>query len=121
LACDKENHPNIPYVYVNEMLFPNTLDFLNVSGYKYVNAGYRGIVVYRLSMDEFTVFERCCPYDPENPNARIIVDPNNLTATDTCCNSTFSLLDGIPVSGPSPYALLPYSHSYDGERLYINN
>lgn len=122
LSCGKEDQPEIPYVNVYEEIYPNSMHFISISDYRYLNAGYRGIIVYRLSMDEFRVFERCCPYDPENPNARVIVNPDNITATDTCCGSTFNLLDGSPMGdGPSPYALMMYNSSYDGESLKIYN
>jgi hypothetical protein len=121
-GCGKEEQPDIPYVYVNEILYPNSMDYIPVSGYLYVEAGYRGIVVYRQNLEEFSVFERCCPYDPENPHARIIVNPDNLTATDTCCHSTYELFYGNPTgNGPSSFSLLKYQYSFDGERLYISN
>jgi hypothetical protein len=63
VSCEKDKQPAIPYVYVNEVLFPNSLDYIPEGGYKYLNAGYRGIVVYR-QFNEFRVYERCCPYDP---------------------------------------------------------
>ena len=120
-SCKKDKQPAIPYVFVNEILYPNSLDFINVSGYKYINAGYRGIVIYRLSNEEFRVYERCCPYDPEKANAKIIVEANNITAIDTVCKSRFSLVDGVPFQGPSRYSLMTYNYSYDGEKLLIYN
>lgn len=122
VSCGKENQPAIPYVDVNLRLYPNSMDFISVSDYKYVNAGYRGIIVYRLSMTDFRVYERCCPYDPENPNARVSVGADNIIATDTCCGSQYNLLDGSPLgNGPSPYALMTYNYTFDGELLYIYN
>ncbi len=122
LSCDKDNQPDIPYVNVYEEIYPNSMHFISVSDYRYLNAGYRGIIVYRLSMTDFRVYERCCPYDPENPNARVIVNPDNITATDTCCGSTYLLLDGSPMGdGPSPYTLMTYNYSFDGETLRIYN
>ena len=36
-ACDKENEKTeIPYVYVNFIIYPNTLDFIPEGGYVYV-------------------------------------------------------------------------------------
>lgn len=120
-ACEKDKQPLIPYVYVDLILYPNTLDYVPVGGYKLVNAGYRGIVIYRMLMDEFMVYERCCPYDPEKTGAQIIVDPSGTTAVDSVCMSKFILLDGSPYEGPSPYMLMQYRHSYDGEVLRIYN
>lgn len=33
-GCNKEKQPQIPYVYVNLQLYPNSLDYIPVSGYK---------------------------------------------------------------------------------------
>lgn len=120
-GCNKDNRPSIPYAYVNLQLYPDTMDYISIGGYKYVNAGYRGILIYRLLPNEFLVYERCCPYDPEKTGARITVDPTNLTCTDSVCMSRFAITDGIPISGPSPYALMQYHWNFDGEVLYIYN
>ncbi len=120
-GCDKEKQPQIPYVYVNLQLYPNSLDYIPEGGYKYINAGYSGIVIYRFLNEQFSVYERCCPYDPEKPGAIITVDPSGTTCTDSVCMSKFILYDGTPYSGPSPYTLMQYRWSYDGDALYIYN
>lgn len=121
MACGKEKQPNIPYIYVEKILYPNSMDYIAPGGYRYVNAGYRGVVVYRLFDDQFMVFERCCPYDPEKAGAFIKVEHSGTTAVDSICMSKFILLDGSPFSGPSPFALKQYRWDYDGERLHIYN
>jgi hypothetical protein len=122
LSCRKDHQPEIPYVDVYYKIYPNTLDYIPVTGYKYLSQGYKGIVIYRVNLDQFNVFERCCPYDPEKANARIIVNTDGFTATDTVCKSTYSLYDGLPTgSGPSPYSLMQYHYSYDGDVLEIYN
>jgi hypothetical protein len=120
-GCEKDKRPLIPYVYVNLQLYPNTLDFVPIGGYKYINAGYRGIVIYRMLEDVFAVYERCCPYDPEKEGARITVDASNITCIDSVCMSKFILTDGTPYGGPSPYSLMQYRWNYDGDRLLIYN
>lgn len=121
-GCENDNRPLIPYVYVNLKLYPNTMDYIPVGSYKYIdNEGYRGIVVFRLLQDEFAVYERCCPYDPEKTGARITTDLSNTTCTCPVCASKFILYDGSPYGGPSPYALMKYRYDYDGEVLRIYN
>jgi nitrite reductase/ring-hydroxylating ferredoxin subunit len=120
-GCNEDNRPVIPYVYVNVILYPNSMDYINNMGYKYVNAGYRGIVVFRISQDQFMVYERCCPFDPEKTGAKITVDPSNITCVDSVCMSKFILTDGTPYDGPSPYALMQYHWNYNGDALYISN
>jgi hypothetical protein len=120
-GCGEESQPQIPYVYVNIPLYPNSLDFIPIGGYLYVNGGYKGIVVYRFLENEFGVYERCCPYDPEKANARITVDPAGNTCVDSACMSKYILYDGSPYAGPSPYLLMKYRYSYDGDLLLIYN
>lgn len=120
-SCDREKQPVIPYVYVYLQLYPNSMDFIPVGGYKYIDAGYRGIVIYRMLPEQFMVYERCCPYDPEKTGARITVDASGSTCVDSVCMSKFILYDGTPYDGPSPYMLMQYKYSYDGETLLIYN
>jgi hypothetical protein len=120
-GCNKDNRPIIPYVYVNLQLYPNTMDYIPIGGYIYRPEGYRGIVIYRILLDEFAVYERCCPFDPEKTGARITVDASNITCIDSVCMSKFVLTDGTPYGGPSPYSLMQYRWNYDGEVLNIYN
>jgi len=121
LSCEKFKQPNIPYIPIDLVIYPNSMDYISPGGYKYFNAGYRGILVYRILPDQFMVFERCCPYDPEKAGAQIKVDHSVLTATDSVCNYKFNMLDGTPISGPSNFALVQYRFSYDGDALHIYN
>jgi len=122
VGCGKDNQPQIPYVYVSLQLYPNSLDYIPTGGYKYVeNAGYRGILIYRLLPDEFRVYERCCPYDPEQTGARVTMESSGITCIDPICTSKFILFDGTPAGGPSPFALMQYRWSYDGETLLVYN
>ena len=120
-GCNKDKQPLIPYVYVNLQLYPNSMDYIPVGGYKYINEGFRGIIIYRILPEEFAVYERCCPYDPESTGARVTVDPSGSTCIDAVCKSQFILYDGTPYGGPSPYSLMQYRYSYDGETLQIYN
>jgi len=120
-GCERDNRPSIPYVYVNLRLYPDSLDYIAIGGYRYFNGGVRGILVYRFGRDEFMVYERCCPYDPEKNGAFVSVDPSGSTCTDTVCKSSYILYDGSPFKGPSPYLLMSYRYSYDGDVLQIFN
>jgi hypothetical protein len=121
-GCGKDRQSAIPYVYVNLELHPNTMDYIQVGSYRYFNGGFRGIVIYRLLPDDFRVYERCCPFDPEKTGAQVSVDPSVFTCTDLVCMSRYNLPDGSPFSGPSPYSLMQYRWSYDGDdRLLIYN
>jgi nitrite reductase/ring-hydroxylating ferredoxin subunit len=121
-SCRKDKQsPVITYINVNISLYPNTLDYLPVSGWYYVSGGYRGLIVYRMTTDEFMAYERTCPYDPDNASARVQVESSGITAVDSTCGSRFVLTDGTPIKGPSGYPLQQYRTSYDGNQLRIFN
>jgi hypothetical protein len=125
-GCSKksENSNDIPYIYVNFSINPNSTQYLrlnNVNGWEYLTGGYKGILVYRQSLNDFISFERACPYDWQTADARIVVDTAGSTAHCPVCKSYFTLLDGTPYKGPSRYPLKQYQSSYDGNLLYIYN
>ncbi|HEX7411951.1 MAG TPA: hypothetical protein VF298_07415 [Bacteroidales bacterium] len=122
VSCRKDSASSrVPYVYVNIQLYPNSIDFIPTSGWVYVTGGNRGIIVYRMTENEFFAYDRTCPYDPENLAARVRIDPSGVIVVDTVCGSKYILTTGYPISGPSKSPLLQYRTSYDGEVLYISN
>lgn len=122
-ACRKDSGVSrVPYVYVNEVIYPNGINFIPISGSIYIhNKGNRGIVVYRMEADVFFAYDRTCPYDPENLLAKVNIEPSGITVVDPVCGSKFLLTDGFPFKGPSKYPLLQYRTNYNGEQLYIFN
>ncbi len=121
-GCVKEERHPVPIIPVDFRI--NTefqyIELNSIGGHVNVFGGYGGIVIYRLSFDEFTAFDRACPFDPFNEDARIVVEDPPL-ATCHVCGSTFLLLDGSPVSGPSRHPLLQYQTFYDEPYLYVSN
>ncbi len=124
-SCDENTNP-IPNVYVDiyiDLTDPLYYDLQSVGGYVYITGGVNGILIYRSSADEFSAYERTCPYDPDC--GRVSVDEGNLVAVDTvCCKSEFSLLlDGAVSQGPSEFPLKSYVCVYDrnAQILHIKN
>jgi hypothetical protein len=124
-SCKKEEQPpEIPYVYVNFSLDPNSTQYINlnpVNGWETVSGGYNGILIFRKSVSEFTAFERACPYDPLKTGAQVRVDQSGITCYCPICGSKFIMVDGTPYEGPSRYSLKQYTTVYDGAILYISN
>jgi nitrite reductase/ring-hydroxylating ferredoxin subunit len=125
-SCSKKEQTDnpIPTVQVNFSLNPNSTEYIElnvVNGSVSLTGGYRGIIVFRKSVNEFMAYERACPNDWQNPNARINVEQSGITAVCPVCNSKFVLLDGSPYQGPSSYPLKQYQTSYDGTLLYVFN
>ncbi len=128
LACKKSNvnvnFPNVPvskYVYMNLPPY-NTLQV--VGNYSYISdAGYKGLIVYHRSIDEFIAYDRGCSYDPTNTNSILNVVSGSLTIKDDACGSTFSLVDGSVTASPATIPLKTYRVDYDqaNQKLYIYN
>jgi hypothetical protein len=86
----------------------------------------RGIILYRLSTEQFMAYERTPPFKPDsccNVNKTVctslVVDYPFVL--DTCTNSKYLILDGSPVSGPSTMTLSMYVTEYNGDLLYIHD
>ena len=128
-GCKKEktstsNSNEIPVVAFNFSINPNSTEYIelnNPGGSVPLTGGYLGIIVYRVSVNEFVAFERACPYDWNVNNSRVTVDKSGIMAECPTCKSKFILLDGSVFSGPSKYPLKQYNASYDGTILYIYN
>ena len=122
-ACAKERQHPVPNVMVEFTLNLESTQFIElntIGGWAYFTGGYRGIIIYRQSVDEFRAFDRACPYHPFDDCAIVrVFDPP--LATDTCCGSRFLLLDGSVVTGPAQYPLKQYRTFYNYPYLTVSN
>ncbi|PWL28872.1 MAG: hypothetical protein DCO96_08635 [Fluviicola sp. XM-24bin1] len=111
------NHPvpNIPFDVTIDMTLPLYDDLMGVGGYAYVNAGSRGVIVYRRGIEDFVAFDRHSPADINGTcDQPLTPDANNfLMLNDTCNNAQFSLYDGSPMSG-SEFGLRQYAVAWGG-------
>ena len=134
LACDKNDDQPIDPGYVNIFINPNSTEYIQLNSvggwvYLYANPPSRGIIVYRMTQDEFKAYERTPTYKPDSCSvlepvkklSKIIVDESGIMAIDTCSGSEYILLDGSVVKGPATYPLFAFRTSYDGETLHIYN
>mgnify|MGYP006208826503 FL=1 len=107
-GCTKTQDQNIPLVRVDTTIYTNNPSFnaISVPGtWTYINGGSRGIIIYRVSNEEFRAFDRHCTYDSGNSCALVSVDATNITGVDECCGSTFILTDGSVTQGPATLPL----------------
>lgn len=127
-ACDDTPYnPNAPDIYINTTIYPNSLQYYEintVSGWMYLtsNRPSRGLIIYRYSLDEFRVYERLAPNEPNacGDNSRLIVEFPFVV--DTCLDVKYSILDGsIITEGFRGYPLIQYHTQYDGNSLRIYN
>jgi hypothetical protein len=86
----------IPHTRVNFTVSVYTNNLIHVGGYEYFTGGVSGVIVYRLDMNSFCVYDRACPYDWEN-NGYVVFDPATLQLKCQECGSTFNILNGYPM------------------------
>lgn len=123
LGCSKDQTNDIAQYYVDFTLYlnePSCVDLTVVGGWMYVNAGTKGIIVYRKSTTEFTASERNCTYDP-TASCSIVEVLSGISAIDSCCTSRFSIFDGSVLNGPATKPLYQYRTLFDGNALRIYN
>lgn len=133
-SCNDDDVPPIQTGYVNITIYPNSTEYIDLNssgGYAYINANEpsRGILVYRVTFDEFKAFERtptympdsCCIWTPEKICSKVLVDETGLFVVDTCSGSKWLILDGSVQNGPAKYSLYTYQTNYDGTTLRIYN
>lgn len=126
-SCVKENPVNalIPYVRVNFSINPNSIEYNNlniVGNHAYVTGGYRGIIIYHATLNNYIAFERTSPYNyPNDDNCRVSVDESGLIAVDPCSNTKYILLDGSVYEGEGSLPLKQYRTTFDGTNLSVYN
>ena len=123
-ACDNQAiEDGIPLVIVNETINLNNYQYqaLNlIGGHAYLNAGVRGIIIYRQSLNEYIAIERNCTFQPLDKCADVSVDQSTLFLLDSCCNSTFDF-NGFPTGGPASLPLRQYKTILNANLLRITN
>ena len=122
-SCKKDDTEDIAQYYVDFTIFINEPAYINlnaIGGWMYINAGTKGIIIYRRSQTEFTALERNCTYDP-NASCSIVEVLSGISAIDSCCTSRFSIFDGSVMNGPATRPLYQYRTTFDGVALRVFN
>jgi len=123
-SCKDDENNNIPLVEVNFSINidnPEYIELKTIGGWVEVSGGSRGIILYRANQDEIRAYDRHCTFQPSSTCALVSVDINNISATDQCCGSTFSIADGSVTKPPATVPLKSYSSRLDGSVLFVSN
>lgn len=115
VGCRDQTGDFVPNVLVDVFINMNlpTYQQLNIVGGTvfFDNAGYRGLVIHRFTLDEFRAYDRACTYQPSEPCHVVEFDTASNLLECPCCNSRFSL-DGFPARGPAGINLRQYRTLY---------
>jgi len=132
LGCQRPiENPNQPNAILDFSIYPNDLTYHDLNyagGFMYLTSdgqsNSRGLIVYRVSQDEFRVYDRLPPNEPnaccENGVcSRLVVD--GLFVVDSCNMIYYNILNGQVFMGEGLFPLFYYHYTYDGRELRIRN
>ena len=121
-SCAKDQNPSAVGTYVDTYVYlsnPSNVNLAAVGGWAYVQGGGRGIILYRLSNEDFIAYERNCTYRPTDSCATVNVSSNYMN--DNCCASQFNLYDGTVLKGPAQSPLRRYNTSFSNNVVHITS
>ena len=113
ISCnDNSNELNkfVPEVQVNETIFLNNPEFINlqvVGGWAYSSGGYSGIIIYHSGINNYLAFERSAPHRSPEACSKMTVK-NSITMFCSCDESVFNLLNGSPMTDGVEYPAIRY-------------
>lgn len=124
-SCNKDRKEAVPNVYVNftiDLGVGQYSDLQLIGGWIYVTGGYRGIILYRSTLEEIVALDRTSTYKPETIGARVYVEPTNIIASDTITGMSYLLMDGSVIEGPVSTPLKRYRTTFTGgNTLHVYN
>ncbi len=147
LSCKKDNQDVVPYVPVNLILDLQTdLAHLGVGetatitrnnqgfgvirftspNYPSISLGQEvygnGLILYRISIYEFAVYDKTCTFRASTDNCAVEMDDTGLIPECPCCHSQFIIpLDGSVKQGPAALPLKAYPSFVRNNQLIISN
>jgi hypothetical protein len=113
-SCDEKIPvPQVPVDFTIDLNNTQYRDLTGVGNVLLVLGGSRGIIIKRISYEDFTAFDQHCPYDPENSLARVAPDAGSTDfASCPTCKSRYNLYFGNVESGPGKYPLQDYKTAF---------
>ena len=111
-------------VYVNieiNLGLPEYSELNTIGNSIYIEGGNKGIIIYKMGVNEYRVYDRNCSYEPSSDCA-YIDSVSSTIASCSCCTSMFLIdQDGISANGPALLPLKEYQTTLSGGILKIKN
>lgn len=118
-SCD-DIDSQIPDVPVGLEIDLNLLNELTVPGNSmyFPRQGFGGVIVYCEMEGSYYAFDAACTNEI---SSGCKVEPEGLSGTCSCCESTFIFIGGYPSDGPASAPLKQYHTSLYGNTLRVYN
>ena len=121
---DDEENNLLPEVPVDETIFLNNPEFINlqvVGGWAYSQGGISGIIIYHYSANSYVAFERSAPHLSPQVCSKMTVK-NGIIMFCSCDDSEFNILNGAPLTDGVKYQARRYRVAIVGSNtLRITN
>ncbi|EGD33701.1 hypothetical protein HMPREF9071_1863 [Capnocytophaga sp. oral taxon 338 str. F0234] len=127
IACKKNDIQRNPFL--QEAKFSRTINLrlveynkLKIPGNAVLidNIGLRGVVVANVG-NSYYAWDRACPSQALSECSQMTLEDNNYFMYCPCNGVRYSLLNGQPQTGNSPYPMLNYQVVTNGDFLTISN
>lgn len=110
---EDERVPRIQTDFTINLDLPEFTDLLNPGGWMTFSGGSRGVIIYRVNLDEFVAYDRHCTHNVPQ-GCRVNVEESGLTAKDEdCCGSVFDIFTGNAVEGPAQFPLQAFRTQFN--------
>jgi len=126
-SCDRERQVPVPYVYVYYTVYLSNPIYsqLKVPGNYLIlpDEGNLGIILYRRTFgnpDDFVALDLTCSNEPLE-SCKVAVDSTGFYLVCPCCQSQFSIWDGLVTKGPARWPLKEYKTTFVGNTVVITN
>lgn len=116
---DDNNIPNVPVDIYIPLALPDYVALNSIGNHVIISGGYKGIIIFRKSIDQFAAYERACPFDPTTSGSIVEPDSSLVLGIDYKCGSKFNFFDGSIVNGPATRPLRQYNCDYDAATMSL--
>lgn len=126
LGCSQDTSDDaIPYLPFADIIInlnlPENTALRSKGGYRYIDGGVRGIILYCNGTNSYFAYERNCSFHPNEACATVNVDASLLFMSDPCCGSQFDFSTGNPQGGSAWRPLRKYQTSLALSELTITD
>jgi len=116
---EEYNIPNVPVDIYIPLALPEYSALNSIGNHVIISGGYKGIIIFRRSIDQFSAYERACPFDPTASGSIVAPDSSLVLGVDYKCGSKFNFFDGSVVNGPATRPLKQYNCDYDAATMSL--
>ena len=95
-SCGKVATP-VPIAKVNFTVAIYSCKLVHVGEHEYFTGAIKGLIVYRIDMQNFCAYDRACSYDYKAGGYVSVDDNNPFQLICGSCHSTYNILTGYPI------------------------